>query len=170
MIPDGWVLHRLESVCKERIVYGIVQAGEHIESGVPYIKSSDVGGSIVVADLAKTSPSIHKKYKRSTIEPGDIIFSLRGNTGETSIVPAELPEANLTQGTARLAVNTKAHNKYLRYQLGSHSVRSRVHAVSKGSTFAEISLADLRQIPVTLPPHRRAVKNCKDIRDMGSGY
>ncbi|KZX97897.1 type I restriction endonuclease subunit S [Sulfitobacter sp. HI0040] len=68
------------------------------------------------------------------------------------MVPPDLPEANLTQGTARIAVNGKAFGPFLRYQLGSHSVRANIYAVSKGSTFTEISLADLRKIRVLLPP------------------
>ncbi|WP_411975681.1 restriction endonuclease subunit S [Sulfitobacter faviae] len=152
MVPDGWNHALLQDVCGEKIVYGIVQAGEHVDAGIPYIKSSDVGGAINAGALAKTALDIHRRYKRSTVEPGDIIFSLRGNTGATSIVPPDLPEANLTQGTARIAVNGKAFGPFLRYQLGSHSVRANIYAVSKGSTFTEISLADLRKIRVLLPP------------------
>jgi type I restriction enzyme S subunit len=156
MIPDGWKEKSLEDVTKEKISYGIVQAGPHVEAGVPYLKSSDVGGQIVVETLQKTCPTIHSKYKRSSVHPGDIVFSLRGNIGECSIVPETLPEANLTQGTARISVAPPHVAEFIRYKITSTPVLNRIHSLSKGSTFKEISLAELRQLQVLIPePHEQ---------------
>ncbi|MFN0080101.1 MAG: restriction endonuclease subunit S [Prosthecobacter sp.] len=134
------------------IVYGIVQAGEHVLDGVPYIRSTDVGGRIDETKLLKTSPMIAAKYSRSVVEPGDIVFSLRGNIGETSIVPEILRGANLTQGTARISVSDKHDGRYVLYALRHTPVMRRILAVGKGSTFREITLEDLRQIEVPSPP------------------
>ena len=104
MVPNGWGENSLADIVKEKISYGIVQAGPHIEGGIPYIKSSDVKGIIIPKTLQCTSEEIHYKYRRSAVHPGDIVFSLRGNIGESAIVPETLPVANLTQGTARVSV------------------------------------------------------------------
>ena len=74
MVPEGWREQSLEEICNQKIVYGIVQAGEHDPEGVPYIKSSDVGGIIPVTRLQRTAPNIHQKYERSKVIPGDIVF------------------------------------------------------------------------------------------------
>jgi len=151
-VPGGWDRKMLSEVVKEKISYGIVQAGPHITDGVPYIKSSDVRGKIDPEKLQKTSKDIHFKYRRSSVHPGDIVFSLRGNIGELAIVPDDLPEANLTQGTARISVS-KDHNSYFHhYQLQTFPIISRINALSKGSTFKEISLEELRKIQVLCPP------------------
>lgn len=151
MVPDGWSTKSLADITKEKISYGIVQAGPHVEDGVPYLKSSDVGGEILVDALQKTSPAVHHKYRRSAVHPGDIVFSLRGNIGECSIVPDELSEANLTQGTARISVSSPHSTEFVRYQITSTPVLNRIHALSKGSTFKEISLEELRKLQIFLP-------------------
>ena len=152
MVPNGWTKLPLSELTKEKISYGIVQAGPHVENGIPYIKSSNVGGDIDILTLQKTAPEIHHKYRRSAVHPNDIVFSLRGNIGRTSIVPIELPEANLTQGTARISVNNQNDTKFVYYQLASKKVLNRINALSKGSTFKEISLEELRKVTLIQPP------------------
>ncbi|EDB5228016.1 MULTISPECIES: restriction endonuclease subunit S [Gammaproteobacteria] len=152
MVPNGWSAKPLADIVKEKISYGIVQAGPHVPDGVPYIKSSDVRGTINPYTLQRTSQEIHLKYRRSSVHPGDIVFSLRGNIGESAIVPASLPEANLTQGTARISVSAEHSNQFHYYQLASEKILNRVNALSKGSTFKEISLEELRKVKVLCAP------------------
>ncbi len=153
-IPSDWDVHFLDEITKKKIVYGIVQAGPPQEKGIPYIRSTDVGKSIYISALLNTTESIAKKYSRSEVTPGDIVFSLRGNVGETSIVPENLKVANLTQGTARISVKEIFSNCYVRYALSFGSISRHIQAVSKGSTFREITLEDLRKIKVPMPPSK----------------
>ena len=152
MVPNGWNILPLSAITKEKISYGIVQAGAHVKGGVPYIKSSDVGAEIQIDKLQRTSTEIHHKYRRSAVHPNDIDFSLRGNIGRTSIVPPELNEANLTQGTARISVNSEHETAYVYYQLASTPILNKINSLSKGSTFKEISLEELRKVKLTFPP------------------
>jgi type I restriction enzyme S subunit len=152
MTPPGWTSAPLSTVVSQKIVYGIVQAGPHDPQGVPYLKSSDVGGTIKEEHLQKTSNPIHEKFGRSKIIPGDIVISLRGNTGATSIVPPDLVEANLTQGTARISVSRDHDHVFVRYQITSSETQRLINAATKGSTFAEITLDDLRKIEILCPP------------------
>lgn len=151
-IPLEWKVDLLGNIVKKPIVYGIVQAGAEVSNGVPYIKSTDVGGSIDPHNLSKTSFEIASKYKRSEVFPGDLVFSLRGNIGELSIVPVSLPVANLTQGTSRICVDHDiADTLFVSYILKSSEVYRNIIKASKGSTFSEISLGELRRVKVPLP-------------------
>lgn len=151
MIPVGWRQLTLSEVAASKIVYGIVQAGPHVPEGVPYLKSSDVGGKIEVSALQRTALEIHARYRRSAVKPGDIVISLRGNTGAASVVSTDLPEANLTQGTARIAVATAFDRGFVYHQIAGIAVQRRIRAATKGSTFAEITLDDLRKIELLCP-------------------
>lgn len=139
----------LENLTKKKISYGIVQAGPHIPDGMPYIKSTNLNKELCLDDLERTSDEIAKSYQRSEVLPEDIVFSLRGNIGLTRIVPASIPVANLTQGTARLSIKDSFSNLYVNYCLSTRKIYKRVNSVAKGSTFQEISLADLRNVKVT---------------------
>lgn len=147
---DGdWPAETLESMCAAKISYGIVQAGPHVPGGMPYIKSSDLNSELSERQLSRTSDAIAAKYRRSEVIPGDIVFSLRGNIGASRIVPKSLPVANLTQGTAR--IRAKGSAEFLLYALRHQPIQDKILAASKGSTFQEISLGALREIPILQP-------------------
>jgi len=146
---EAWCFHSLEDCCSKKISYGIVQAGPHIEGGMPYIKSQDLNREIEPDKLQCTSFEIAHKYRRSEVTPNDLVFSLRGNIGLARVVPPTLKVANLTQGTARLSIKDSA--RFSLYTLQTTPVNQRIISVSKGSTFQEISLFDLRKIQIPLP-------------------
>lgn len=163
MIPEGWQSIPLEEIAKTKIVYGIVQAGPHDPDGVPYLKSSDIGGEIDWSTLQRAAPEIHRRFARSTVVPGDIVISLRGNIGDASIVPDDLAEANLTQGTARISVADDFDRDFIFFQLSNFDVQRRIHSVTKGSTFVEITLEDLRKIELPVPDCRKSQRRIADI-------
>lgn len=144
-----WEPYTLESQCTAKISYGIVQAGPNVPNGMPYIKSTDLNSELCLAKLSRTSDEIARKYRRSEVLPGDLIFSLRGNIGVSQIVPEGIPVANLTQGTAR--IRTRGPSAFYLAALRSPPVLVRILAVSKGSTFQEISLEALREISLCCP-------------------
>ena len=148
---DAFQSISLQSIVDKPISYGIVQAGEEVPEGMPYIKSSDLNSEINLRCLSRTSQEIAFKYRRSEVKSGDIIFSLRGNLGTTRIVPDEIKVANLTQGTARISLNESFYNHHIHYTLSSPSIQRKIAAVSKGSTFKEITLDDLRKLSLYVP-------------------
>ena len=148
----------LAEITSKKISYGIVQAGPHVEGGMPYIKSKDLNGPLLIEELERTSEEIAKKYHRSEVNPGDIVFSLRGNIGVSQIVPDTIPVANLTQGTARISCSSKINPVYLINELKTSRVRKRVIALAKGSTFREISLEELRNVKVSFPSYKEQEK------------
>lgn len=158
MAPDTWQVMSLADICDEKISYGIVQAGPHVEDGVPYIKSSDLNSELKLEDLQRTAVEIHKKYIRSTVRPGDIVFSLRGNIGLCRIVPGSIYEANLTQGTARISIKPEHSTEFFLQQITGPELNKSIQAKAKGSTFQEISLDALRKVPVLVPPKDEQTK------------
>lgn len=155
VIGAGWPTTPLErAVDPERqITYGIVQAGDHIPDGVPYIRVSDMAKPrLTTAGMLRTSTEIATRYRRSAVREGDIVFAIRATIGKMRFVPKELDGANLTQGTARIAPSEKALAPYLYWALQSRDVATSIQAATKGSTFKEITLGRLRTISVPLPP------------------
>jgi restriction endonuclease S subunit len=138
---------RLGDLCRESISYGIVQAGEHVPDGVPYIRVSDMTtGELTTEGMLRTSPEIAARFKRSTVQAGDIVYALRGEVGLVRVVPPSLEGANLTQGTARIAPVEGVNRDYLLWALRSKRSRRQFDILAKGSTFREITLADLRKV------------------------
>lgn len=135
------------------ITYGIVQAGEEVEGGVPYIRTGDLKkGKILVNQLKRTSHEIAKSYERSKCLTGDIIMSIRATVGTIAILPEELNGCNLTQGTARISADPKImNNTYLFHCIDSKGVQLKIDKDTKGATFKEITLGRLRNIEIPVP-------------------
>jgi type I restriction enzyme S subunit len=98
--------------------------------------------------MLRTTPTIAGKFARSRVSAGDIVVALRGPVGLPRIVPPDLEGANLTQGTARVAVNRDHSTDYVYWALQSPHTMLQYASHAKGSTFSEISLEALRKIEV----------------------
>lgn len=153
-IPVEWEVKELNEVVDQSkpITYGIVQAGPDVVDGVPYIRVSDmVGRELQTAGMLRTSLEIAEKFKRSSVNEGDIVYALRGMIGHVQKVPTSLDGANLTQGTARISRSNLVLTDYLLWALKSPYVALQNDMQAKGSTFREITLASLRAINVCIP-------------------
>lgn len=167
VIPEDWDIRSLKDLCKEEITYGIVQCGPHVPGGIPYIRVSDMDGPILDREkMLCTSYQIASRFRRSEVRHGEIVYALRGRLGDVRPVPLDLDGANLTQGTARLSPSSRVHSPFLLWALRNPEVVLRACAESKGTTFMEITLADLRQIKIALPPEPEQLRIASTLSDI----
>ena len=150
------------------ITYGIVQAGPEDPEGVRYIRPVDMtshDGCRSVEELPKTSAAVAAQYKRSAVAPGDIVVSIGPSYGKTMIVPAELDGANLTQGTARVAVSKHHDSRFVRWCMQAGPTIAHWDAAVGGATFRALNLAPLAETPIPLLPRDRqaAIADYLDI-------
>ena len=151
-IPVEWDVMALYEIVDESITYGIVQAGPHVDGGVPYIRTGDMrGDEINVEKLLRTAPQVAKSYKRSAVWVGDIVFALRATVGKVLPVTVELDGANLTQGTAKISPKKSIDSDFLLWAMRTSQVQNAIRLEQKGTTFMEITLGDLRTIRLALP-------------------
>ena len=151
-IPVEWDVKALDEIVDESITYGIVQAGPHVDGGVPYIRTGDMrGDEINVEKLLRTAPQVAKSYKRSAVWVGDIVFALRATVGKVLPVTVELDGANLTQGTAKISPKKSIDSDFLLWAMRTSQVQNAIRLEQKGTTFMEITLGDLRTIRLALP-------------------
>ena len=125
------------------------------QHGVPYIKTGDMtADGIRLGDLARTSPSIAVKYRRSEVRSGDLVFAIRATVGMVAAVPSQLDGANLTQGTARISPSKRTSRRFLLWALRGIGVQKWIAQRTKGTTYREITLKTLRDVPIPLPTLR----------------
>jgi type I restriction enzyme S subunit len=112
------------------------------------------GEHLEIGGMLRTSREIAANYTRSTIRFGDIVCAIRATVGKVLAVPAELDGANLTQGTARIAPRDSIETDYLLWALRSPIVQKQIQSKTKGTTFPEITLGDLRKVLAPIPDSR----------------
>jgi len=153
-IPDKWQVRTLEHCVHSDIpiTYGIVQAGPNVPGGIPYIRTGDMSAGRLSKDgLLHTSVEIASSHPRSQVKAGEIVCALRGIVGSVLEVPEELEGANLSRGAARISPRHDIYRRYLLWALRSEYARRQFDVFSNGTTFKEITLAQLRTIKVAVP-------------------
>lgn len=154
-IPTNWELLRLDHLRDPHtpIVYGIVLPGPDQDEGVPIIKGGDCKPEKLDPEkLSKTTPEIAADYERSRLNPGELVFEIRGSVGRVVKVPPELEGANLTQDTARIAPKDDVDADWLLYALQSEVFRQQMDLHTRGATVQGVNLYDLRRGVLPVPP------------------
>lgn len=137
------------------ITYGIVQAGPYVPDGIPYIRPADMSdeeGVLVPEELLRTSPEVAESYRRSTIRTGDLVCSIGPSFGKIMVTPFCLDGANLTQGTARVAVASHCTARFVFWALRSHSSTAQWESSVGGATFRALNLGPLSDTSIAVPP------------------
>ncbi|MEX2160007.1 MAG: restriction endonuclease subunit S [Dehalococcoidia bacterium] len=154
--PKGFpVRPMIELVDPERpISYGILMPGPDQAEGVKYVRVVDMkGGGVELSAIRKTTGAISDAFHRSLLRPGDLLMSIRGHVGRVAVVPAALDGANITQDTARLAIQG-ASSVFVRESLRTQGLQRWMEKHTKGVAVRGINLGDLKQMPVMLPQIR----------------
>jgi type I restriction enzyme S subunit len=167
IMPRPWVPKRLNDLVSPNrpIVYGILMPGYGYPGGVPVIKVKDIKDGIVdESDLLLTSPEIDHQYRRSKVQEGDLLFTIRGTVGRTAIVPNSLDGANITQDTARLSI-TEGDARFVKSYFEMPIPASFIRNNTLGVAVQGINLRDVRKIPIASP----TVSEQKAIGDIIDG-
>lgn len=152
--PSMWGLVELRDVVEPTrpITYGILKPGPETVGGVLYVRVADFPNNrLSLATIRRTSPSIDAEFKRSKLRPGDILMSIRGTVGRIVVAPRELDGANITQDTARLAVQAAMNRDFVVWYLRSHLAQTRMQRAVKGVAVRGINIGDVRALQVPVP-------------------
>lgn len=165
--PDfdgGWRPRALRAFVdpQRKITYGIVQPGEFVAEGVPLVRGGDYSDGWVPFDhIKRVTPKIDAPYKRSKLKADDLLMTIVGaNTGTIAKVPDWLNGANITQTTARIAVDRESADtgfilQCLQSDIGQNEVRKYI----KGAAQPGLNLSDVERFRVPAPslPEQRKI-------------
>lgn len=154
-LPSEWQVINLSAMIapESPITYGVVQPGQEVVDGIPFVRGGDIyGGKIAVHKLRTISSSISSAYRRTLLRGGELLMSLVGYPGEVAVVPNELAGANIARQAALMRLDRTHDAKYVMYFLLSDLGKQRIFEQSNGSAQQVVNLADLKRVRVTLPP------------------
>jgi len=169
MFPQGWSLLTLRDLVKpdRPITYGILKPGPELEEGVPYVRVADFPNDrLNLNTIRKTSSIMDEQFRRSRLERGDLLLSIRGTVGRLVEVPTELERANITQDTARLSLQPAVNSTYVLWALRSDLVQRRMKGAVKGVAVRGINIGDVRALQVPLPSRAEQDEIVRRIIDL----
>ncbi|UFS63640.1 restriction endonuclease subunit S [Sulfurimonas sp. HSL-3221] len=146
-----WEEKYLNEYLQIKATYGIVKAGNFLDSGIKMVRGGDIKNSTVNTDLPLVSEKIAKEYKRTTLQLNDIVIALVGYPGEAAIIPNELVGHNISRAVGLLRFNQNINNYFIVQYLNSHVGRKDVLKPSAGSAQQVVNLKDLNQLKLDVP-------------------
>jgi len=154
-IPADWQAAAVADLVEPSapICYGVVQVGQHIESGVPIVAIKFVK-EIAYAPLHRTAINLEQPYARSRLKGGDVLISIKGTIGRVGIVPNGF-QGNISRELARLRIREDSCPEYIAHQLESGATQERIMRSVVGTTRLEFSIATLRKFPLPIPPTKK---------------
>lgn len=153
-VPEHWGVKPLKLLVKEgsTISYGIVQPGEPLDEGVPFVQTTNMSsGDFEIESLQKTTPEIAASFPRSCLTGGEVILGIRASIGAAFVVPMHLAGVNLSRGVARIDCSSELSSRFLVAYLCSMAVDGYWQLAKQGSTFNEVSIATVKELPVPVP-------------------
>lgn len=156
MKPKCWKLKKLEDISSfitkgaTPTTYGFDWCNK--ETGIPFLRSECVGDSgFKPSGLRYISNEAHEAMSRSKIYSGDILISITGNIGRVVRLPLKIPEANINQHIAKVAVNTEYNSDFVMFALQSSEYRKLYDRIFTGQAYPQLSLKQVRENPIFLP-------------------
>ena len=154
-VPKDWEL------CRLRNVASVVTTGSRGWSSY----ASDTGPLFVrVANLSRGSLKLRfddevrldlpstSEAGRTRIKPGDLLVSVTAYIGSVGIAPEELEEAYVSQHVARCQPLPEVCSRWLGYVLLSSVGQTHGQVSLYGGTKDGLSLDDVKNYPILLPP------------------
>ena len=154
MVPEGWELRKLETVCDVRGGKRLPKGREltDVATGHPYIRVTDMrNGFIDTSDIRYVPTDVAPSIARYRIAAGDLFISVAGTLGLVGKVPPELHMANLTEN-ADMLTNIICDRDYLLSVLLSDWVQNAIEHVKTTSAQPKLALERIREFTIPLPP------------------
>ena len=111
------------------------------------------GVELDLSDIQRVSPPEGAEGSRTRVEPGDVLFSITAFLGSVATVPEGFAEAYVSQhvALARL-IPDGLQPRWVAYTTLSDLGVTYLASQGYGGTKIQLSLDDIRNLPVTVPP------------------
>ena len=156
-LPNGWKWIKLGQVT-DLITKGSSprwQGFNYVDKGILFLRSQNVGwGGLNLSNIAHLPEIFNEKERKSILETDDVLLNLVGaSIGRAAIASDELEGANMNQAVALIRlVKDGLDNKFLMNYLLSPDAQSTIHGKKVDVARANLSLTDVSEFTVPLPP------------------
>lgn len=154
-IPQDSVQIPLGQCVRAPINYGVLMPGPNLGvQGVPLVEAGDaMRGPIEMNRLRRTSPETEAEYRRSRLQPGDLVMAIRGSVGGVQVMPSFDGLCNVTRDAARISLRRdKFDPAFVRQVIRTRRTQEWLRLRVGGAAVTGINIADLRRVPVPALP------------------
>lgn len=168
-IPEAWVWSTPEQlqIPERSLTYGVIKLGPSVDGGIPTLRSSDVRWLRIENDRVKhISRTIADQYRRTYLAGGEVLVTVRGTLGGVAVVPPDMAGWNVSREVAVVPLVGDVDPRFVACMIGSPQCQRWLSHVAKGVAYTGVNIADLKQLPLPLPPtdeQREIVRRVSDV-------
>lgn len=154
-IPESWPSATCGALCRKdrALTYGVIKLGAPVDDGVPTLRSSDVRHlRIDESSVKRISPEIAADYRRTFLEGGEIVVTVRGTLGGVAVVPPSMRGYNVSREVAVIPIHSKLDARFFCLAIASLPSQNWLTGVEKGVAYTGINIEDLKCLPLPVPP------------------
>ncbi len=173
MIPEDWEVKNVGSITL-RVTKGTTPTTlkrEFTDEGINFIKVESItdSGEFIPSKFAHIDKGTNELLKRSIVEEQDVLFSIAGVIGRTTIVPKKILPANTNQAIAIIRPNKEYVNpKFLRYAVSNKEFIWRAKSNIVQTAQPNLSLELLSNSLIGLPEINEQSAIAKILSDLDS--
>jgi len=172
VVPADWDVRELRGEC-ELITKGTTPTSlgkSFTKEGVNFIKIETLedDGRIIPEKIAFIDEETNRLLRRSQLRAGDILFSIAGALGRTTLIKDEILPANTNQALAliRLKPKSSLDHQFLIHYLASHVIKKHIEAINVQAAQANLSLENIGDFRVIIPPPHEQVAIVSALSDV----
>lgn len=154
-IPEAWEIKEIKDITTlitkgtTPMTYGF----SFEEEGINFIKVENISesGKVDISTLLKISEECNKKLSRSEIIENDILISIAGSLGRTTVITKEVIPANTNQALAIVRLNNSVDVNYVNKALSSSYVQIYINKIGTVGAQPNLSLKQIGEFKIAIP-------------------
>ncbi len=153
-IPISWKWVKLSDIVDSRgITYGIVKMGAEDSKGVLALRCSNVKfRRLDLHNVRTVTTQISNKYKRTIIQGGELLMTIRGTLGGCAIAPEHIQGYNIAREIALIPLIKEINNEYMLNVISSPYIQEFNVSKTRGIAYKGLNLKTLADFLIPLPP------------------
>lgn len=129
-----------------------LHASDYVENGIPSVMPQNIGDNVIKEDgIARVTPADAERLSRYLLDPGDIVYSRRGDVERRAWVRPEQAGWLCGTGCLRIRLGDSADSRFMSYYLGHPDVRAWIVQHAIGATMPNLNTGILSALPVVVP-------------------
>ncbi len=165
-LPDGWVWGCVEQLNpgNRPCAYGVLQPGEDLANGVPFVRVGDINdGTVDFTDMKRIHPNIAAAYPRTYLKGGEVLLTLVGAIGRTAVAPSTLAGANVARAVGVLPINESINPQWVEMWFRNPAKIAEMTGKSHEVARKTLNLEDVRLAAVALPPRTEQTRIVAEV-------
>lgn len=155
-IPDGWTSSRMKFELKYVTSGSRGWAEHYANDGALFVRIGNLTRDSIdldLSDVQRVALPDAAEGVRARVRQGDLLISITAYLGSVAVAPVNIEEAYVSQHVSLARPNCiRALPKWLGYVVLSSIGRTFFDLQAYGGTKVQLSLEDIRELPVPLPP------------------